>query len=129
MIDFGNSKILESKDKTFTRTNTIIGTPHYMAPEMISSKGYTLNVDLWAVGVILYELMCGEVPFGENFDDPYKIYQDIIKKPVQYPNFLKDKKAKKLMEQLLNKVADARLGGSYGNLKANPWFEDFDFVS
>jgi len=46
------------------RTFTIIGTPHYMAPEVISGKGYSTNIDLWSVGICLYEFMCGYVPFG-----------------------------------------------------------------
>ncbi len=41
--------------------------------------------------------MCGMVPFGEEAEDPYEIYEEIIKKDINYPNYLKDKKAKKLM--------------------------------
>ena len=41
--------------------------------------------------------MCGMVPFGEEAEDPYEIYEEIIKKDITYPNYLKDKKAKKLM--------------------------------
>jgi cGMP-dependent protein kinase len=37
------------------------------------------------------------VPFGEEAEDPYEIYEEIIKKDINYPNYLKDKKAKKLM--------------------------------
>jgi len=35
-----------------------------MAPEVISGKGYSTNIDLWSVGICLYEFMCGYVPFG-----------------------------------------------------------------
>jgi cGMP-dependent protein kinase len=73
--------------------------------------------------------MCGMVPFGEEAEDPYEIYEEIIKKELSYPNYLKDKKAKKLMDQLLNKVPEIRLGGSYATLKGNAWFENFDWVS
>lgn len=72
--------------------------------------------------------MCGMVPFGEEAEDPYEIYEEIIKTELTYPNYLKDKKAKKLMDQLLNKVPEIRLGGSYAALKANAWFENFDWV-
>jgi cGMP-dependent protein kinase len=47
------------------RTYTIIGTPHYMAPEILEGKGYTSLVDLWSLGVCFYEFMCGYLPFGE----------------------------------------------------------------
>ena len=61
------------------RTHTIIGTPHYMAPEIITGKGYTFNVDFWSIGVCLYEFLCGNVPFAEDKDDPYEIYEEVIK--------------------------------------------------
>lgn len=72
-----------------------------MAPEIICGKGYNCLVDLWSVGICLYEFMCGMVPFGEEAEDPYEIYEEIIKKDISYPNYLKDKKAKKLMDQLI----------------------------
>ena len=72
-----------------------------MAPEIICGKGYNCIVDLWSIGICLYEFMCGMVPFGEEAEDPYEIYEEIIKKDITYPNYLKDKKAKKLMDQLI----------------------------
>lgn len=52
LIDMGTAKQL-TQDKGF-RTFTIIGTPHYMAPEVMQGKGYTFSVDLWSIGIILY---------------------------------------------------------------------------
>lgn len=127
LIDLGTAKILKGKHGLGNRTFTIIGTPHYMAPEIICGKGYNCFVDLWSVGICLYEFMCGMVPFGEEAEDPYEIYEEIIKKDITYPNYLKDKKAKKLMDQLLSRVPEVRLGGQYATLKANPWFENFDW--
>ncbi|CAK82587.1 unnamed protein product (macronuclear) [Paramecium tetraurelia] len=126
LIDLGTAKIIKGK-QGIIRTYTIIGTPHYMAPEIICGKGYNCLVDLWSIGICLYEFMCGMVPFGEEAEDPYEIYEEIIKKDITYPNYLKDKKAKKLMDQLLSRVPEVRLGGSYASLKGNPWFENFDW--
>lgn len=129
MIDMGTAKILKKENSSVvSRTFTILGTPHYMAPEIIAGKGYTLLVDLWSIGVCLYEFMCGMVPFGEEVDDPYEIYELIIKRNVSYPPYFKDKKSQKFIEQLLNKIPDLRLGGSYISLKANPWFDKLDWV-
>jgi len=127
LIDMGTGKFLKGKSGGGNRTFTIIGTPHYMAPEIITGKGYTTSVDLWSIGICLYEFMCGMVPFGEEAEDPYEIYEEIITKPIKYPSYLKDKRAKRLMDQLINKVAEVRLGGSFAALKANPWFESFDW--
>ena len=104
LIDMGTAKFLKGKGG---RTYTIIGTPHYMAPEILIGKGYSYSVDLWSIGICLYEFMCGGVPYAEDADDPYsyffyvfryEIYEEIIKKPLNYPSFLKDRKAKKLMD-------------------------------
>ena len=98
LIDMGTAKILEGKRGMGNRTFTIIGTPHYMAPEIITGKGYNMLVDLWSIGVCLYEFMGGKVPFGEEAEDPYEIYEEIIKKPILYPSFFKDRKARKVVD-------------------------------
>jgi cGMP-dependent protein kinase len=69
-----------------------------MAPEVIAGKGYTYSVDLWSLGICFFEFMCGTLPFGEDLEDPYEIYEEIANKSLAFPNFLKDRKAKKIME-------------------------------
>jgi cGMP-dependent protein kinase len=44
LIDFGTAKVVEG------RTFTMVGTPHYMAPEVIMGKGYRVKADLWSLG-------------------------------------------------------------------------------
>lgn len=72
LIDLGTAKILGNSEKT-SKTFTIIGTPHYMAPEILSGKGYSHFCDLWSIGVCMYEFLCGGVPYGEELDDPFDI--------------------------------------------------------
>lgn len=76
----GTAKFLKNK-----RTFTIIGTPHYMAPEIIMGQGYSFPVDLWSIGICLYEFMAGGVPFAEDAEDPYEIYEEINKTEVKIP--------------------------------------------
>ena len=123
LIDMGTAKVINNQ-----RTFTIIGTPHYMAPEVLRGKGYKYSSDLWSIGICLYEFMCGAVPYAENAEDPYEIYDEIINKTLRFPLMLKDSRAKLLMHQLLNKNPEGRLGGSYSALKANTWFDQFDWV-
>ena len=69
LINMGSAKII-SQNKTYT----LIGTPNYMAPEVIRGKGYSLSADLWSLGICLYEFLCGYVPFEAKDDDPFQIY-------------------------------------------------------
>lgn len=72
LIDFGTAKEIEE------RTSTILGTPHYMAPEVILGEGYTFSYDFWSCAICMYEFVGGGVPFGENADDPMQVYLAII---------------------------------------------------
>lgn len=123
LIDFGTAKIVQG------RTYTIVGTPHYMAPEVIMGKGYGLSADLYSIGIIVYELICGQVPFGEDEDDPYTIYERVLEHRLTFPQFLDSMfPARPMIEQLLNQNPAMRSGGSIDILKANKWLKDMDWV-
>ncbi len=61
-------------------TKTLVGTPHYMAPEIIMGKGYSFSSDFWAIGVTLYQLFYGFLPFGNKCKDVKEIYNEILNK-------------------------------------------------
>jgi cGMP-dependent protein kinase len=69
LIDMGTAKKLTS-NKGF-RTFTMIGTPHYMAPEVMQGKGYSFAADIWSLGVVMYEFLCGELPFANKLEEPH----------------------------------------------------------
>jgi len=109
LIDFGTAKTITNHRG---RTQTIIGTPHYMAPEILTGKGYSFCVDIWSMGICMYELMTGMVPFGEDVLDPYDTYKIIIEGNLNFPKefaTLENEEAMALIRQLLDRVPESRL--------------------
>ena len=121
LVDFGTAKEIED------RTKTVIGTPHYMAPETIMGGGYSFQVDFWSISICMYEFMCGEVPFGDKAEDPMEIYFAIINNNLEFPGeIIKDKEFKHLMRKLLDKNPAYRLTNFF-SIKGQPWFKDFNW--
>lgn len=113
----------------YSRTYTTLGTPYYMAPEVMKGKGYSFYADLWSLGIIIYELYTGRFPFGKNCKDPMEIYNQIIDtQKILFPVGLDDE-AKTLIEILLNKQPHHRLPlGSYAKLKIHSFFHMINWV-
>ena len=122
LIDFGTAKEIED------RTKTIIGTPHYMAPEVILGREYSFPVDFWSISICMYEFYCGEVPFGEREEDPMEIYFAIINNELDFnEKYIKiDKEFKHIMKKMLDKNPSYRLC-NYHSIKNQAWFKDFNW--
>jgi serine/threonine-protein kinase len=63
VLDFGLAKSLEAVDSTMTNSGEVMGTPRYIAPEVALGQGASVASDLYALGVILYEMASGRAPF------------------------------------------------------------------
>ena len=72
LLDFGVAR--QSDDTTITSTGAIVGSPAYMAPEQVRGESGTPATDLWALGVLLYEMLTGRPPFPGN-SIPSVLYQ------------------------------------------------------
>ena len=116
LIDFGIAKM--TKDRTFT----VLGTPHYIAPEIILGKGYSQHADYWSLGVMLYEFTFNRLPFGDSESNPFSIYQAILDRQLSFVSMkCVSKNLKGLISQLLHVNPSARNGGAVHKLKAHPW--------
>ncbi len=77
ILDFGIAKALQEEDNHLTRTGTRIGTIYYMSPEQIKGQEITPKSDIYALGVMLFELLIGYNPY-ENINSEYDISHKIL---------------------------------------------------
>jgi len=67
-----------------TGLDLVLGTPLYMAPELVLNQKYTEKVDVWSLGVITYQLLSGRTPFDAS--KIKKINYNIINKEIKFPD-------------------------------------------
>jgi len=125
LIDFGGAKKFpEGKNMTFTH----VGTPHYMAPEVIyGARGYGMEVDLWSMGVILFELVCGYLPFGDADDEVSAVYRAVLQDKLVFPDTYTEEAGRELVRGLLESRPKHRAGsgaGGFHELKMMSFFNE-----
>ncbi|MCJ1438656.1 camp-dependent protein kinase catalytic subunit [Xylographa pallens] len=119
ITDFGFAK--EVPDITWT----LCGTPDYLAPEVVASKGYNKSVDWWSLGILIFEMLCGFTPFWDG-GSPMKIYENILKGRVKYPPYIHPD-AQDLLQRLITPDLTKRLGNLHSGSKdvmQHPWFAE-----
>lgn len=70
IIDFGLAKLQDVSKQSLTSMGTVLGTPQYMSPEQVMGKRVDVRADIWAMGVVIYEMLSGILPFdGDSIAD------------------------------------------------------------
>ncbi|XP_031564380.1 RAC-gamma serine/threonine-protein kinase-like [Actinia tenebrosa] len=123
ITDFGLCKEEISYGAT---TKTFCGTPEYLAPEVLEDNDYGRSVDWWGVGVVMYEMMCGRLPFYNK--DHEVLFELILTEDVKFPSRLSEK-AKSILSGLLEKDPQKRLGGKSDDAKEVMKHPFFDIIN
>lgn len=122
LVDFGFAKVVGDLE-----TYTLCGTPEYLSPEVIQSKGHGKAVDWWALGVLIYEMILGYPPFYDS--SPIKIYEKIVTSNISFPPQLTPD-AKDIIQRLCTKDLSARLGNMKGGgyeVMMHPFFKGINW--
>lgn len=105
LTDFGVARIASSA--TRTASGTILGTPAYMSPEQVRGEAVDRRSDIYALGIILYEVLAGRLPFDPETDTPASIlYKHVHEDPAGVPNV--SPAIQRVVEKALAKDRDAR---------------------
>jgi protein kinase A len=121
IVDLGFCKIVV--DKTYT----LCGTPEYLAPEVIMSKGHDKAVDYWSFGVLIYETLAGYSPFYISGTDQVSLFRRIVMVKYAFPpNDRIGEEAQDLIQKLLVRRQATRLGNlarGHLDVRDHPWFK------
>ena len=102
LTDFGWSNYMQEDEKR----KTVCGTPIYLAPEIIKEEGHDEKVDVWCIGVLLFELITGNVPFQGN--DLESLKENILHLRIAWPKDI-NTDAKNLIKKILKLDPGSRI--------------------
>ena len=123
--DFGLAK--SHINHPYQGAKSRVGTPEYMAPEVIKKQGHGFTVDYWGLGMVTYEMMTGLPPWYT--DDRSKIFKRLLRAPLAFPvNTQISPPLMNFIASLLDRSPHRRLGlKGVNSVKSHPFFRRLDF--
>ena len=122
LADYGISKIIREGEKT----KSFVGTPDYVAPEIILQKGHNKNVDIWCFGILLYEMIYGLPPFYNKQQNI--MLNNIIKINPTFPKMIKiSEELENLINSCLSK--DPKKRPTITEIMEHDFFNETDWLS
>jgi serine/threonine protein kinase len=124
IADFGLSKVYIDQIAT---TYSFCGSPEYMSPEMLQQKGYSLEIDYYSLGALLYEMVIGTPPLYST--DKKELYFRILNYEPFYPDSISPS-LKSLLQGLLCKKPSSRIGSKNGSIeiKQHEWCKSINWA-
>jgi cGMP-dependent protein kinase 1 len=128
ICDFGFAKYCP----VGTRTYTLCGTPEYLAPECIRGQGHNESADYWALGVLIYEMLCAKSPFVGETEEQAETFRNILHADttLDFPDFVDDGPSMDVVRKLLRVPISSRLGcdeAGAGGVMGHPFFSSIDW--
>jgi serine/threonine protein kinase len=117
LIDFGFASFLKNG-----KLNDLVGSPQYVAPEILNGDEYDTKVDMWAAGVCLYNMLTGTQPFISNNNEE-ELRNNILNQEIHYHKDLSND-AVDMLKGLLERDPEKRL--SAPDCRIHPWIYNFE---
>ncbi|KAF2315753.1 hypothetical protein GH714_040290 [Hevea brasiliensis] len=127
-LDDHETKSQNSSKREQRQKHSVVGTPDYLAPEILLGMGHGATADWWSVGVILFELLVGIPPF--NAETPQQIFDNIMNRDIPWPRVPEEMsfEACDLINKLLTENPIQRLGATGAKeVKQHPFFGDINW--
>ena len=119
------------REREVNYAKSVVGSPDYMAPEVLKGDEYNFTVDYWSLGCMLFEALAGYPPFsGSTVDETWqnlKHWEKVLQKPIyEDPNYFLSKRTWNLIKRLI--ASQQSRFHNFAEIQAHPYFAEVDWT-